>query len=100
MLVSPTGILRHLAKLRCAQLAYARPPFCGGSNLCHMFDSCWYPQQESNLYQGFRKPPFYPVELWGQCTIFYSHIFNIASCNHDLYNTPNKIKGKAKWETD
>ena len=26
----------------------------------------WYPQQESNLYQRFRKPLFYPVELWGQ----------------------------------
>ena len=25
----------------------------------------WCPQQESNLHQRFRKPPFYPVELWG-----------------------------------
>ena len=32
----------------------------------------WHPQQESNLYQRFRKPLFYPVELWGQRTIFYS----------------------------
>lgn len=30
----------------------------------------WYPQQESNLHQRFRKPPFYPVELWGRTQIF------------------------------
>ena len=73
-LVSPTGMLATLQNCAWAQPAYSRPPFCCGSNLCHRFASCWYPQQESNLYQGFRKPSFYPVELWGQRTIFYSQI--------------------------
>ena len=60
IMVSPTGMLRHLVKLRVRATG--------------VLPSCWYPQQESNLYQGFRKPSFYPVELWGQRTIFYSQI--------------------------
>lgn len=46
----------------------------------------WYPQRESNPHQGFRKPLFYPVELWGQVFYILFADFNIASYIHTGYN--------------
>lgn len=40
--------------------------------------SLWYPRQESNLYLGFRKPPFYPLnyeDLSDPILLFYSLSF-------------------------
>ena len=58
----------------------------------------WYPQQESNLYQGFRKPLFYPVELWGHTTIFYSFILILQVAFPPCIIPPKK--GRVSWEAD
>lgn len=46
----------------------------------------WRPQQDSNLHLILRRNLFYPVELWGRQSVFYSFYFNIASCGCHLYN--------------
>ena len=55
-------------------------------DIFNLFVFSWYPQRESNPHQGFRKPLFYPVELWGRLIYILFADFNIASYIRKGYN--------------
>ena len=65
----------------------------------------WYPHQELNLDQRFRKPLLYPFELWGQACFYYALVkrsgkqFRRSLRKNDLPNCqspPGRFRDKVR----